>query len=459
MADQCTMRLMRELNALERSDQLAMTVHYEEENVREISALLLGPPGTPYALGFYEFTFSVPSDYPASPPTVLIKTTNQGETRFGPNLYAMGKVCLSILGTWHASHGEEWSAAQGLESVLLSIQSLLSATPYFNEPGYEDHNKESDKQNVELYNSKIRHENLRLAVIQPLEEALGLIAPESMSYFHRLKHSQTAKSKTFETLEGSESERQSGHHTEIPKTGPFDDFRKQRFLWYLEQYEEAVQYGVEKEASRHGTRFPYVSFESRGNAMNGEWNYPDLQKRMKVLETKILEETYAWPAEGKRLAEEDAGIAVSLRAQHEQIVSGLARRADSIVDLTMEHDNPFLWKLVYFGRPMTQYDGGILKIKIYISARHPNEQPRVFVETPLFHVRVSTRKVLIYLPARAEEMNCHIEGIISSIEDDSPPYNPLMTVNQEATKLFWGSEDEQKRYHRKLRRSVEESVA
>ena len=244
-----------------------------------------------------------------------------------------------------------------------------------------------------------------------------------------------------------------------PKTGPFDDFRKQRFLWYLEQYKEAVEHGVEKETSRHGTRFPCVSFEFASNAMNGEWDYPDLQKRMNVVETKILEEIYAWPAEGKKLAEEDAGIAVSLRAQHEQIVSGLARRADSIVDLTMMHDNPFLWNLVYFGRPMTQYDGGILNIKIYISPRHPNEQPRVFVETPLFHVRVSTRKVLIYLPARAEEMSRHVDGIINSVEEDSPPYNPLMTVNQEATKLFWGSNDEQKQYYRKLRRSVEESVA
>ncbi|KAJ5117971.1 hypothetical protein N7526_010994 [Penicillium atrosanguineum] len=124
----------------------------------------------------------------------------------------------------------------------------------------------------------------------------------------------------------------------------------------------------------------------------------------------------------------------------------------------MVDDNPFLWKLVYFGRPMTQYDGGILNIKIYISPRHPVEQPRVFVETPLFHVRVSTRKVLIYLPARAEEMSRHIDGIIAAIEEDFPPYNPLMTVNQEATKLLWGSKDEQKRYHRKLRRSVEESV-
>lgn len=30
-----------------------MTVSYEEDNIREIKALLVGPPGTPYGLGFY----------------------------------------------------------------------------------------------------------------------------------------------------------------------------------------------------------------------------------------------------------------------------------------------------------------------------------------------------------------------------------------------------------------------
>jgi len=248
------------------------------------------------------------------------------------------------------------------------------------------------------------------------------------------------------------------HHEGMPKTGHFDDYRKQRFLWYLELYKQAVQEGLEKETVRHGTTFPLLPFEMGGNAMRGEWNYPDLQRRMNVLEAKIMEETHQWPVEGRKLTEMDAGIAVSLRAQHEQIVAGFTSRTDSIFDLTMVDENPFLWKLVYFGRPMTQYDGGVLMVKIYISPRHPVEQPRVFVETPLFHVRLSTKKVLIYLPARAEEMSRHIEGIIASLEEESPPYNPLMTVNAEATKLFWGSKDEQKQYHRKLRRSIEESI-
>lgn len=38
----------------------AFTVRYEENNIRDIQALIIGPPGTPYELGFYE----VRSTYP-----------------------------------------------------------------------------------------------------------------------------------------------------------------------------------------------------------------------------------------------------------------------------------------------------------------------------------------------------------------------------------------------------------
>ena len=62
-----------------------------------------------------------------------LMTTGGGKVRFNPNLYRDGKVCLSILGTWA---GPGWSPAQSLSSVLLSIQSLMNARPYHNEPGH-----------------------------------------------------------------------------------------------------------------------------------------------------------------------------------------------------------------------------------------------------------------------------------------------------------------------------------
>ena len=60
--------------------------------------------------------------------------------RFNPNLYADGKVCLSLLGTWHGGDAtEKWDPTQSsLSQVLLSVQGMIFIPdPTFNEPGYE----------------------------------------------------------------------------------------------------------------------------------------------------------------------------------------------------------------------------------------------------------------------------------------------------------------------------------
>lgn len=197
-----------------------------------------------------------------------------------------------------------------------------------------------------------------------------------------------------------------------------------------------------------------MPFEHSGNTMNGTWNYEELQKRLETLETCIMEKTEKWPKRGHTLLSTDAPLAASLRAQFDQILVELTRRTEGMVTLELVDDNPFLWRLIYHGRPMTQYDGGVLKVKIYISPNHPAEQPRVLLETPLYHVRVSPLNVLIYLPLQADEMSRHVDGIINSLEEEKPPVNPMMTVNPEASALCWGSPEEQRQYRRKLRRSV-----
>lgn len=57
--------------------------------------------------------------------------------------------------TWRGDRGEEWSSAQGLESILISIQSLMSSNPYENEPGFENANQEHDKENMKAYCLKV----------------------------------------------------------------------------------------------------------------------------------------------------------------------------------------------------------------------------------------------------------------------------------------------------------------
>jgi len=63
---------------------------------------------------------------------------HSGGLRLNPNLYADGKVCLSLLNTWSGSKNQKWTpGVSTMLQVLVSIQGLiLNAKPYFNEPGW-----------------------------------------------------------------------------------------------------------------------------------------------------------------------------------------------------------------------------------------------------------------------------------------------------------------------------------
>jgi ubiquitin-protein ligase len=107
----------------------------DENRVDIIKALIIGPEGTPYQDGCFLFDIFLGPSYNQSPPSVKYMTTNGGKYRFNPNLYADGKVCLSLLGTWS---GPGWvSGRSTLLQVLISIQSMiLCDEPYLNEPGW-----------------------------------------------------------------------------------------------------------------------------------------------------------------------------------------------------------------------------------------------------------------------------------------------------------------------------------
>lgn len=132
--------------------------HYDEEDVFNMKAMMVGPEGTPYFGGAYFFDIKFPKTYPLQPP--LVKTMTQGnKTRFNPNLYTCGKVCLSMLNTWS---GPGWTPCNSIESVLLSIQAMvLVKDPLKNEPGYET----ASKKTLDDYSSIIRYENVRVSMI------------------------------------------------------------------------------------------------------------------------------------------------------------------------------------------------------------------------------------------------------------------------------------------------------
>lgn len=136
-------------------------IHYFpcEENITNGHALIYGPKNTPYENGNYLFQFRFPSGYPYEPPKVTY-LTNDGHTRFNPNFYRNGKVCLSLLNTWE---GEKWSACQSIRSILLTLQMTMNENPLLNEPGiHEQHHCV----NIKKYNQIIEYKNIELTILK-----------------------------------------------------------------------------------------------------------------------------------------------------------------------------------------------------------------------------------------------------------------------------------------------------
>jgi len=89
-------------------------------------ALIVLNPDSVYHGGYFVANMKFPQNYPYSPPDFKFK-----RTLYHPNVYEDGRLCISIL---HAPGDDEmsgesgairWSPAQRVESVLLSIMSLL----------------------------------------------------------------------------------------------------------------------------------------------------------------------------------------------------------------------------------------------------------------------------------------------------------------------------------------------
>lgn len=129
----CMKRMRREREELERSGNGEYCVHFDDDNLLSFVAYISGPEDSLYRHKFLKLKFEIPQSYPLIPPKVHFIQYTGG--RIHPNLYVEGKVCLSILGTWA---GEPWATAMNVESVLITIRSLLDNAPYKHEPGQRD---------------------------------------------------------------------------------------------------------------------------------------------------------------------------------------------------------------------------------------------------------------------------------------------------------------------------------
>ncbi|GLI65397.1 hypothetical protein VaNZ11_008953 [Volvox africanus] len=182
-------RLAKEVASLESllplSESSSVFARVDETAVQLWKTLIVGPEDTPYSGGCFVFDMYFPPQYPNVPPQVHLMTTGGGRVRFNPNLYAEGKVCLSLLGTWSGDRGETWNPdISTAVQVLISIQSLIMVPePYFNEPSYESQTGDRGKTASQEYNKNVRENCVRYAMLDVLRHPPTALAEVVRTHF------------------------------------------------------------------------------------------------------------------------------------------------------------------------------------------------------------------------------------------------------------------------------------
>ena len=102
----------------------------DDSNLFEWDIMIIGPNDTLYEGGFLRAELSFPQEYPLLPPKLTFKTP-----MWPPNIYQDGTLCISILhepGTdeyGYEDASERWLPVHTVESILVSVISLLSTDP------------------------------------------------------------------------------------------------------------------------------------------------------------------------------------------------------------------------------------------------------------------------------------------------------------------------------------------
>ncbi|SGY63150.1 BQ5605_C007g04778 [Microbotryum silenes-dioicae] len=151
----------------------------DDDNVYEWEITIFGPPDTLYEGAFLRATLTFPQDFPLRPPKMKFltemwhpnsayATRDTAETSMLTTLnrpctvYKNGEVCISILHEPGADQygfedaSERWLPVHGVESILISVISLLSAdTPNTDSPANVDAAKEV-REDIQGYRKKVR---------------------------------------------------------------------------------------------------------------------------------------------------------------------------------------------------------------------------------------------------------------------------------------------------------------
>eukprot|EP00055_Hartaetosiga_balthica_P006031 m.18523 g.18523 ORF g.18523 m.18523 type:complete len:160 (-) comp4974_c0_seq1:274-753(-) len=106
-------RLYKDLKAIQKEKEQGIMACPSDEEFMTWTAVIFGPPQTPFEDGVFRLSMEFTEEYPEKAPIVKFVTNI-----FHPNVYPDGSICLDIL-------QNRWSSTYHVLSVLTSIQSLL----------------------------------------------------------------------------------------------------------------------------------------------------------------------------------------------------------------------------------------------------------------------------------------------------------------------------------------------
>ncbi|KAI8467042.1 MAG: ubiquitin-conjugating enzyme [Monoraphidium minutum] len=129
MADHAVLLLKRQLTDLMKNPVDGFSAGLvDDSNLFEWQVTIIGPQDTLYEGGFFNARLTFPKDYPNSPPACRFQSE-----MWHPNVYDDGRVCISILHQpgddphGYETAAERWSPVHTVESIILSIISMLSS--------------------------------------------------------------------------------------------------------------------------------------------------------------------------------------------------------------------------------------------------------------------------------------------------------------------------------------------
>lgn len=123
----CVTHLRKQFKSLTEKQVAGFSVEVIDDNLAKWRVWILGPKGTPYEGGCFRARLEFPPEFPFQPPVMTFESQ-----MWHPNVYPDGRVCISILHPpgedkyGYETAEERWSPIQSVESVLISVISMIS---------------------------------------------------------------------------------------------------------------------------------------------------------------------------------------------------------------------------------------------------------------------------------------------------------------------------------------------